>query len=176
MERTTHEYELKLKSDSGNNSAMYSLGWKVEELLRLNREGRCILIELKVLLDVMIEQTGLDILSKVSLLRMHMHVPCAVCTYVGVYRHRQTAATHFLAILISSDDRKHKPYALPVQMVLYVGMSHNKMRKLLNKLILTMTNMGMTVVGMLHNIQPQAACTCVQLRFQFYMTGSDATT
>lgn len=72
--------------------------------------------------------------------------------YVGVYRHHRTAATHLLAILISSDDRKHKPYALPVQMIPYVGMAHNKMRKLLNKLILTMTNMGMTVVGTLHTM------------------------
>ncbi len=68
MERTTHEYELKLKSDSGNNSALYSLGWKVEELSRLNREGRRILIELKVLLDVLIELTGLDIRHKVHTL------------------------------------------------------------------------------------------------------------
>lgn len=68
MERSTHEYELKLRSESGNSSALYSLGWKVEELSRLNTEGRRILIELKVLLDVLIHQAGLDIRHNVHTL------------------------------------------------------------------------------------------------------------
>ncbi len=72
--------------------------------------------------------------------------------YVGVYRHRRIPATHVFVILISADDRKCKPYALPVQMIPYVGMGHDKIRSLLTKLIERMTSMGMTVVGMLHTL------------------------
>ena len=67
---------------------------------------------------------------------------------IGCYRHRWTTATHMFAILISADDRKHKPYALPVQMVSYVGMRHNTVRELINRLVQRMTSMGMTVMGM----------------------------
>ncbi len=55
LESVTQEYESKLKSDCGNNKVLYSLGWKVEELSSLNKDGRHIVTELNVLLDSLVE-------------------------------------------------------------------------------------------------------------------------
>ena len=67
----------------------------------------------------------------------------------GYFKHRRTAATHAYAIIISPEDRKRKPYALPVQLIPYVGMGQEKIRKVLNNLIQRMKDMGMAVAGML---------------------------
>ncbi len=45
------EYESKVQSASGDSKIMYALGWKMEELARLNREGKHIITELMVLKD-----------------------------------------------------------------------------------------------------------------------------
>ena len=66
---------------------------------------------------------------------------------VGTYRHRRTAATHVLAVLISPDNRKRKPYALPVQLIPYVGLSLKKIRLIVNNVAKEMVDRGMTVMG-----------------------------
>ncbi len=45
------EYESKVQSGSGDSKRLHALGWKVEELARLNHEGRHIITELVVLKD-----------------------------------------------------------------------------------------------------------------------------
>ncbi len=70
---------------------------------------------------------------------------------IGLYRHRRTPATHVFVMMISTEARSTKPYALPVQCLSYTGLTVAKLRGILNKLLTTMTNKGMKVAGM-HNI------------------------
>lgn len=58
-------------------------------------------------------------------------------------RHKRTAATHVLVIMISPEERNAKPYALPVQCIPYKGLSDSKVRELVNVLIHEMTKKGM---------------------------------
>ena len=67
---------------------------------------------------------------------------------------------HNYAILISPEDRKRKPYALPVQLIPYVGMGQENIRKVLNNLVLKMKEMGMRVAGTLASRLQVRTCTC----------------
>lgn len=67
--------------------------------------------------------------------------------YTGVYRHRRTAATHVLVIMISTEYRSKKPYALPVQCLSYTGMSVSDLRQIINNVVLKMKEVGMQVTG-----------------------------
>ena len=65
-----------------------------------------------------------------------------------VTRFRRTAATHILVVMISTEDRRSKPYALPIQLLPYVGIQDMEARTLMNKVIQEMVNRGMKVSGM----------------------------
>ena len=54
----------------------------------------------------------------------------------GVTRHQRTPATHVLVFMISNEERDKKPYTLPVQCILYKGLSDSMVRQLANKIIL----------------------------------------
>ena len=49
--------------------------------------------------------------------------------------------------MISSEERRKKPYALPVQCLPYKGLSDTKVRELANKIIREMTSLNMKVAG-----------------------------
>ena len=49
--------------------------------------------------------------------------------------YKRTAATHVFVVMISTQSRSRKPYALPVQCIPYVSMSREDVRKILNDLI-----------------------------------------
>lgn len=49
-DKASKEYEDKVRSGKADK-ATYNAGWKVEELSRLNEEGRRIVVELKVLIQ-----------------------------------------------------------------------------------------------------------------------------
>lgn len=66
---------------------------------------------------------------------------------LGLYKHKRTAATHILVIMISTECRSKKPYALPVQCISYVGISVSQMRTILNQVVSAMNDRGMDVNG-----------------------------
>ena len=72
----------------------------------------------------------------------------------GVTQHQRTPATHVLVFMISTEDRRKRPYALPVQCIPYKGLTDAKIRKLANKIITEMTKRKMNVAGWFHDIFP----------------------
>ncbi len=62
---------------------------------------------------------------------------------LALFLKQRTAATHAYAILISPEDRKRKPYTLPVQLIPHVGMGQENIRKVLNNVILKMKEMSL---------------------------------
>jgi len=65
----------------------------------------------------------------------------------SVTHHQQSPATHVLVFMISTEDRRRKPCALPVQCIPYKGLTDAKVRELANKLIVEMTKWEMHVAG-----------------------------
>ena len=62
-------------------------------------------------------------------------------------RQKRTPATHIFVIMISSYERKHKPYAIPIQCIPYTSMVHSTTRHVLNNIVQLMKERNMTVVG-----------------------------
>jgi len=70
-----------------------------------------------------------------------------VAFITSITRHQRTPASHILVLMISNEERNKKPYALPVQCILYKGLSDSKVRQIANKVISEMAKRGMKVAG-----------------------------
>ena len=69
---------------------------------------------------------------------------------LGLYKHKRTAATHIMVVMISTESRVRMPYALPVQCFSYVGITVNQMRAILDRVITAMKARNMAVNGITH--------------------------
>ena len=56
--------------------------------------------------------------------------------------HQHTPATHFFVMMIGSDQRDIKPYALLVQCIPYHSINQQQMRQLVSKLVKEMVSQG----------------------------------
>ena len=60
---------------------------------------------------------------------------------------QRTPATHVFVVMVSSELRNRKPYALPVQCLPYCGMNEKDIRRIISNLIREMVKLGMSVRG-----------------------------
>ena len=148
MNDASDVYNKKQASGKASQQTLFALGWKVDELSKLNSLGRKILVNCKCIrerhacsdCDVLTENVPrqlTDLRSK------------AVSFIEGCTRMKRTAATHLLVFMISPESRNKKPYAVPVQCIPYSGMSEDTICGLANRLIAEMSARGMRVAGML---------------------------
>ena len=63
-------------------------------------------------------------------------------------RYRRNPTGHLLVIMISTEDRKRKPYAMPVQCIAYRSLKDAKIPCIANKVVQEMIQRGMKVAGM----------------------------
>ena len=125
---------------------MFSLLWDVDELKRLNDEGRKIRAEIS---------TTLSLHSLPAAARREHNVPRRLASLrtqlsafiKGLFRFKRTPATHMFVLMVSSEWRDHKPYALPVQCLPYAGLKEKDMRSIITDLVKEMVGLGMSVAG-----------------------------
>ena len=118
----------------------------MKELSELNEIGRMLFADIRRLVakiksndSVWVEE---NIPSQLSHIRSSL-----VSLITGVTRHKRTAATHILVFMISSEERRKKPYALPVQCIPYKGLGDRTVRDLANAIIREMSKRQMKVAG-----------------------------
>jgi len=140
-----NEYSEKLQGSTQREKDLIVLAWKVKELTELDENGRelhrtagCLLRKIEGH-NVQVED---NVPSQLSQLRQKL-----VCFIKSVTRHQRTPATHVLVFMISTEDRRRKPYALPVQCIPYKGLTDAKLRELANNVIAEMTKRKMRVAG-----------------------------
>lgn len=125
---------------------MFSLSWEIKELNALSKSGRLELIEIKSLIDVLSKDDA-DIQST-NLPRRLSSLKTKMTDFVKrLSRFRRTPATHIFVVMVSSELRRKKPYALPVQCLPYAGMTEKDIRRLISDLICEMVKLGMSVRG-----------------------------
>ena len=141
-------YSEKFQSDKYKDKDLITLSWKIKELSELNEIGRKLHTEIKVLSKRIEEHQCLwqqeNIPGHLKDIRKNM-----VSFIKGVTRHQRTAATHILVFMISNEERRKKPYAIPVQCLPYKSLSDFKVRELANQIICEMTNRKMKVAGII---------------------------
>lgn len=69
--------------------------------------------------------------------------------FKNLYKKKRTAATHVLVIAVSDEQRRSKPYRLPVQFIPYRSLRDQFIRDLTLPLKKAMTDAGLEVVGKL---------------------------
>ena len=139
-------YSSKLASGSTPHKTIFALGWTVDELKRVNNEGRQLLVQCQTMKERHAITEGSVVSENIP--RQLSDLRSKTTQFVkGATRFMRTAATHLLVFMISHESRDRKPYALPVQCLPYTGMSEANIRGLANKLIQEMVKRGMKVAG-----------------------------
>ena len=120
--------------------------WDLQELSALNEAGRELRVECEVLADKLRDPAYDPI--KFNLARELTTVREKTTSFVRcVSWYRRTLATHILVVMISAEDRKTKPYAIPVQCIAYNGLKDVEIRCIANKVVQEMHKRGMNVAG-----------------------------
>lgn len=148
LEDANGKYCAKVAAGNTTHQVLFALGWTIDEMSRLNEDGRKLLVQCKVIMEqhATLSLTG-DIVG-INIPRQLADLRSRCTQFVkGVTRSKRTAATHLMVFMISHERRDRKPYALPVQCIPYVGMSDAKMRCLANKIIEEMVKRKMKIAG-----------------------------
>lgn len=142
------EYSSKVESGTASEKVLYNCAWNVDDLSRLNEEGRQLLRcarELKDLSDGSEE----EYVSANVALRLCDYQKKLLYFLQGTYKFRCTPATHIYVhvLMMSPEQHNRKSYALPVQCVPYASLKHKTCGKLVNDLIIEMHSRQMKVAG-----------------------------
>ena len=105
LQEKYNEYSEKQKAGGSPTKSMLKLAWDLQELSALNHAGR----EVRVACEA-------DIF-------------CAACFTIS------TNTCLLLVVMISAEDRKKKPYAIPVQCIAYKGLKDAEVRNIANNVI-----------------------------------------
>ena len=132
LQKANTEYEEKLEAGHTSDQTMFSLSWDIEELNRLNSEGRSLRTEISAAIDVCNPDTS----EQHNLPRKLTSIRKQLSEFIRKVTHfRQKPATHIFVLMISSTLRNQKPYALPVQCVPYAGLKELDIQRLVSALV-----------------------------------------
>ena len=139
-------YHEKLQSNDKDSKSLFSVGWKVEELtLLVDRCQTCIASTssiFELVADSTSDLVGSNVPRRLSTLRE------LVKSFIkDLSRHQRDMATHIFVLMISSELRDTKPYAIPVQCLPYHSMKHQQVRQIVSTLVKEMGSRGMRVSG-----------------------------
>ena len=111
MTKANDKYSSKMREGKSTRQVLYSLGWTVNELERIVKEGRQLYVDVSSLRSTIRakQRSGENIPRILSNLRPRLTDFVKLAT-----RQRRVAATHVLVIMISSEERSVKPYQCSV--------------------------------------------------------------
>jgi len=139
-------YEEKLKSNSTTDQTMFSLSWDIEELKNICSEFRKIYNDLTECVNSCKHELfhESNVPRKLTQIRQRMHDATK-----RILHFKREPATHIFVLMISSDARDKKPYALPIQRFSYAGINEADLRRIISELCKKMVSLGMKVSGIL---------------------------
>ncbi|XP_064390678.1 uncharacterized protein LOC135338466 [Halichondria panicea] len=147
LRKAQKEFEEK-SSVSTTDKVLYALGWNVDELSRLNQQCRSLLVEVSTLKESIRDQSSPSLGLQYAVGKLQGTLKEFV---KAVTRHQRTPATHVLVTMISPSERNHKPYALPIACIPYVGLSEAKARSHISAVAEEMVKQGLRVEGFVSN-------------------------
>ena len=146
LKKTSETYETKVSEVKTTQKVLYSLSWDLEELETLLMIGR----QLKVNIDVSIEKLSnkeVDVVRE-NVASSLASIEAGLSSIVkSLSKYQPTAAIHIWVIMISPEDRRSKPYTLPVQCIPYRNITGVKARQVIDSLIKEMKARSMSVAG-----------------------------
>jgi len=144
LQTANKSFEDKLTEGHVSDKNMFSISWDIEELKAISSECRKMHHELQSCLDACCA----NMLQDQNIPRKLSGIRPALCNVIKRVAHfRRTPATHVFIMMISSETRDRKPYALPVQCIPYAGLKETDIRRLVTNLCKEMVALGMKVSG-----------------------------
>ena len=146
LKNSNDTYSSKLQSDHYKEKDLISLAWKVKEISQLDDMGRKCYRDISSIVEK-IEQDQ-DLWQEENIPKQLTSIRQSLISFIkGITRHQRIVATHILVFMISCEERRSKPYALPVQCIPYKGLGDMKIRELANNVIQEMVKRNMKVAG-----------------------------
>ena len=137
-------YEEKLKSNSTTDQTKFSLSWDIEELKDISKECRKMYSDLTECSNACTS----ELFQQSNVPRKLAQIRERLCELTKRIVHfKREPATHIFVLMISSDARDKKPYALPVQWFPYTGLKESDIRRIVSELCKKMISLGMKVSG-----------------------------
>ena len=128
LQKANTSYEEKQRAGNAAEKTMFSLIWDIEELKRLNQDGRHLSTDMTEALDLCAQETARQ---ECNLPRKLVSIRNRLCDIVkGIFRFKRTPATHMFVLMVSSELRNKKPYAIPVQCLPYASLKESDMRNM----------------------------------------------
>ena len=146
LQKAQANYEEKQTSSRIPEKTLFKLAWEVNELGSLIQEGRRLVVELDVLAKKV--QDGELNRNEENIARQLTSVRKDLVAFVQTLsKHQRNPATHIFVFMISPENRKSRPYALPVQCLPISSLKDSQVRNLANKIIKEMSKRNMKVAG-----------------------------
>lgn len=127
---------------------LFNLAWKVEELEKLIKQMRNLIVNISSLVDK-IQDEEYDLVKHNVAYKLSSIRSTLLDAVKMLSKHQRIAATHIFVFLISTECRSCKPYALPIQCLPIRGLKDQQARDLANSIITAMVERGMKVSGMI---------------------------
>lgn len=107
-------YEAKLKAAKSADTTCFKLAWEVKEVEELIQLGRKLVVEMNVIGEWIMDPGCSIVIENIA--KRLTALRDSLSSFVkSLSKHQREAATHIFVIMISSECRSRKPYALPVQ-------------------------------------------------------------
>ena len=116
---------------------------KVEELNVLRATNQQLIVDIQTLIDALRSQPPTN--SGLGEIKTKLQ------SFVwDLSRQQRVPASHIFVIMISSEKRNIKPYAIPIQCLPYASMNSSTMRRVLSNIVRLMKDRNMMVAGTMH--------------------------
>lgn len=118
----------------------------MEELQRLLEDHQQVTTNVNALVGLI--EDGEQAHPDVSMPKLLVNIQEQLTAFVRpLYRHKRKAATNVYVLMISSELRRSKPYAVPIQLLPYKSINERTMRNIVSEILQVMVTKGMKVIG-----------------------------
>ncbi len=142
LKSAEESYRVKTVEGKCGSNSLFSAGWTVEELQKLLKDHQEITVNLSTLQDL------LETDDTSSAARNLTNIRQQLTDFIrSLSRHKRTAASNVYVLMISSEQRRVKPYAIPIQLLPYKSINEDTMRILVRAVLKVMKSLGMKAIG-----------------------------
>ena len=146
LTKAQSSYESKVEAPKAGESALFKLAWAVREVEELIQQGRKLIVDMQVLIERLSDEGCNAVVENIA--RSLTSLKSQLTSFVkALSKHQRESASHIFVMMISSESRNRKPYALPLQCLPIRGLKDKQVREFADAIIKEMSKRNMKVAG-----------------------------
>lgn len=124
----------------------------MKEIEELIQQGRKLIVEIQVLTERLLDEGCNAVIENIA--KSLASLRSQLTSFVkALSKHQRETASHIFVLMISSESRNRKPYALPLQCLPVRGLKDKQVREFADAIIKEMSKRNMKVAGTHSHIQ-----------------------